>query len=135
MSIFNNNITNDLSRTEKIRCWFRDRILEQFTEYGPVYGSVSERWKIFADDYHIIDLIHRDFVNMWTGQYHNELVGMGVFSTRTDVKKKIGRNKFRVIIHFSLSPDDHGVMLDDYEEVEVKDLKIDINEHLYEHIR
>jgi len=61
------------------------------------------------------------------------LVEMGVFSTRTDVKKKLGCNKFRVIIKFA---DEKRLVDDDDPEVEVKDLKIDIfGEGIYEHIR
>ena len=134
MSIFNDNITNDLSRTEKIRCWFRDRILEQFADYSLQYRDTSEHWKIFTDNYHITDLIHKDLVNLWVNKYHSELVEMGVLSTRTDVRKKIGGNKFRVIIKFAT--DEKMLVDDDDPEVEVKDLKIDIfGEGIYEHIR
>jgi len=134
MSLFNDNITNDLSQTEKIRCWFRDRILEQFADYSLQYRDTSEHWKIFTENYHIIDLIHKDLVNLWVNEYHNELVEMGVLSTRTDVRKKIGGNKFRVIIKFAT--DEKMLVDDDDPEVEVKDLKIDIfGEGIYEHIR
>lgn len=134
MSVFNDNITNDLSRTEKIRCWFRDRILERFADYSLQYRDTSDHWKIFTDNYHIIDLIHKDLANLWVNEYHNELVEMGVLSTRTDVRKKIGGNKFRVIIKFAT--DEKMLVDDDDPEVEVKDLKIDIfGEGIYEHIR
>jgi hypothetical protein len=134
MSIFNDNITNDLSRTEKIRCWFRDRILEQFAEYSLQYRDTSDHWKIFTDDYHITDLIYKDLANLWVNTYHRELVEMGVLSTRTDVRKKIGGNKFRVNIKLAI--DEKILMDDDDLEVEVKDLKIDIfGEGIYEHIR
>jgi len=133
MSVFNDNITNDLSQTEKIRCWFRDRILEQFANYSLQYRDTSDHWKIFTDDYHITELIHKDLVNLWVNEYYRELVEMGVFSTRTDVKKKLGCNKFRVIIKFA---DEKRLVDDDDPEVEVKDLKIDIfGEGIYEHIR
>lgn len=133
MSIFNDNITNDLSQTEKIRCWFRDRILELFADYSLQYRDTSEHWKIFTDNYHIIDLIHKDLVNLWVNIYYHKLGEMGIRSTRTDVKKKIGCNKFRVIVKFTTEA---RPIVDDDPEVEVKDLKIDIfGEGIYEHIR
>ena len=134
MSIFNDNITNDLSQTEKIRCWFRDHILEQFAKYSLQYRDTSEHWKIFTDSYRITSIIHHDLANLWVKEYHNELVEMGVFRTRTDVRKESGKNKFCVNIKFT---DNEKLSIDDDDpEVEVKDLKIDIfGEGIYEHIR
>lgn len=133
MSIFNNNITNNLSQTEKIRCWFRDRILEQFADYSLQYRDTSEHWKIFTENYHITDLIHKDLVNLWVNIYYPNLNEMGVWSTRTNVKKKLGCNKFGVIVKFTTEA---RPVADDDPEVEVKDLKIDIfGEGIYESIR
>jgi len=134
MSVFNDNITNDLSRIEKIRCWFRDRVLEQFAKYSLQYRDTSEHWKIFTDSYRITSIIHQDLANLWVNEYHSELTKMGVGSTITDVRKKLGGNKFRVIIKFAAN--EKMLADDDDPEVEVKDLKIDIfGEGIYEHIR
>ena len=59
---------------------------------------------------------------------------MGVGCTRTDVRKKIGGNKFRINIKFASN--EKMLIDDDDPEVEVKDLKIDIfGEGIYEYIR
>lgn len=104
MSVFSDNITNDLSNTEKIRVWFRDRVLEQFYCYSIEYKNIDEY--IFQPNYHITSQFYRDFATLWAKQYKNELDSMGVFSTITDVKQKIYKNKFKVIVRFSQDPEE-----------------------------
>ena len=128
MSIFDDNITSEISQIEKIRYWFRERILEQFAEYNNMHQVSPGFWDVYiADDSYITDFIHRDLASMWVKQYRNELREMGVYSTLTNVKKKIGVNKFRVIVRFTVNDREPSIMFPDddfnYDEVEVKDLK------------
>lgn len=128
MSIFNDNITSEISQIEKIRYWFRERILERFEAYNNMHQTSPKFWDVYSlsDDGYVTDLIHRDLATMWVKQCDNELHKMGVFSTCTIVKKKIGINKFCIKVRFVLN-ESPSIMfpVDDlkYGEVEVKDLK------------
>ena len=125
MSIFNDNITSEISQIEKIRCWFRERIFEQFAEYNNIRQISPEFCVNSANDEYITSRIHRDLATMWVIQYKSELRKMGVYNTRTNVKKMIGVNKFRVIVQFTTNDREQSIMFSDknYDEIEVRDLK------------
>lgn len=128
MSVFSDNITSEISRIEKIRYWFRERILEQFKRYNYMHRASSEYWDACsADDDYITEFIHKDLATMWVYKYNSELREAGVYSTCTNVKKKIGVNKFSVVVRFTTDDNSPSVTFPscdlNYNEVEVKDLK------------
>lgn len=127
MSIFDDNISNDLSKTEKIRCWFTDRVNEAFQMYSGDYEMYKNIY--WYSNGAAISKIHGDLVYMWTVCFDSELKDMGVYSTRTDVVQKIGKNRFKVVINFCTIPEEEISMdvahRDLYESVEIKDLKVD----------
>lgn len=96
MSVFNDNITNDLSKTEKIRGWFLKRIGEQIEDWKIEYNGAPEY--VFLQNYQLTHMLYRSMVDRWLVRYWNDLVIMGVSSTITDVRQKIDRNKFKVIV-------------------------------------
>ena len=130
MSVFSNNIINDISQTEKIRYWFKKRIFKRFEEYGFKnknnqyifdYRNIFENPNRYRN--RILSYIYHDLVNLWAVTYRDELWAMGVNSTRTIVNKKKGQNDFCVIVKFSPNID-HIEDTDD--EVEINNLKIEV---------
>ena len=96
MSVFNDNITNDLSKTEKIRGWFLKRIGEQIEDWKIEYKGAPEY--VFLQNYQLTDTLYRNMADRWLDHYWKDLAIMGVSDTITDVKQKIDRNKFKVIV-------------------------------------
>ena len=98
MSVFSDNITNDLSKTEMIRIWFLKQIGEQIEDWKIEYNGVSEY--IFLQNYQLFNILHTDIVDRWLKRCWEDLRIMGVVSTITDVKQKIDKNKFKVVVNF-----------------------------------
>lgn len=127
MSLFDDNISNELSKTEKIRCWFIDRVNEAFQRYSGDYEMYKNIY--WYSHSAATSKIHGDLVYLWTVRFDSELMDMGVHFTRTDVSQKIGVNRFKVVINFCTTPKEETPMdvarRDLYESVEIKDLKVD----------
>jgi len=98
MSVFSDNIINDLSKTEMIRIWFLERIGEQIEHWKIEYNGAPEH--IFLQNYQLFDILYRNLADLWLERYWKDLGTMDVASTITDVKQKIDKNKFKVIVKF-----------------------------------
>ena len=99
MSIFDNNITTDLSESEKINYWFSEKIRKTFSEFTKEYQApkhilLSKKWQPSR-------VLYEKLVHLWVEQYRTDLREMHVFHTYTDViQPEPGANCFRVIIHY-----------------------------------
>lgn len=120
MSVFNDNITNDISDTEKVRIWITNEVIEYFN-YLHSHINSDKYWKSvdMNNTHDMTRAIHMCLARRWVESIHEGyLRNMGVAYTRTDVKKKIGKNQFVVNIGFLFDPTTA------YEDVEIKNLEI-----------
>ena len=120
MSIFSNNIVNDISNTEKVRIWITNEVIEYFN-YLHSHINSDKYWKfVDVDNAHdVTRVIHMHLARRWVESIHGGyLRNMGVAYTVTDVKKEDRKNQFVVNIGFLFDPTTA------YEDVEIKNLEI-----------
>ena len=125
MSIFNNNIVNDISAAEKVRYWITDEVTDYFDELHSAHLYSEDYLNTVYDAYDITDSIHRSLASRWVeSMQHGYLKELGVTSTITDVKKKRGQNQFCVIVRFSFVDEPMLSLNPSYDAVEIKNLAI-----------
>lgn len=129
MSLFDDNISNELSKTEKIRYWFTERVKEQFESYKGsryMFDLIYPRARTRMD---ATTRIHHDLTYLFEQVYVSECREMGIYHVHTRVSHNlfVNKNVFKVIIGYALSP---YPKRDEYETIKLCDLNIkDLNKY------
>ena len=86
----------------KIRGWF----LQQFEELFCDFRSNRDLKRHISDGTNYVTIaMHTACTNVWRDHYDQLSNELGVYGTITDVKQKIGKNQFKVVVKYRTEQD------------------------------